>query len=702
MAIIASRLSNNGTLLVNGSFDEVTYNTNLLSTKNLASFPESFNNAYWGKQSGLTVTANTTIAPDGTLTADTLNGDGISTGYLGNVFNYTSGVSYVFSFYAKANTTSTVTILLYGTAFNNSGTNPARIFNLSNGTSSSGGGTVAPQGYGIIDVGNGWYRCWIAQTATSTGSNSQQEIRLSGLSDSIFVWGYQIEVGTTPSVYQPHSATGTVTKQTSNTLYTSGNFDEVTFNSSTPAIKNILKFTQELGTANYWYTGTASNVTSNVALAPDNTFTADKILQTTTTNRHGLQSPTLTVLANTAYTVSCYAKAAENNFVQLIYGKSGSPYTRAGSTVDLTTGALNSGYTNGTPTSVVRGTPIYVGNGWWYIYLTVVMDSTSTDGYVEINTLRSLADLTGYLGPNNTDGTYVWGLQLEQSANATIYQPVSNTNSLVVSPIARKIDNSGNYYVQNTFDEYTGAPVVDSNTRFWIDISQSNSYPGGNTIYDLSGSNLNMTLHNTSYISQELQGMKFTRTTTLKDGGGAYVSNPTGPMAVSNFLYNDHTWEVWFKINDITAGNYDITEGFSTLCLYNGYHAGFQYTSSNMLYYIWTTGPAVLTCASWTAGVSGAQINQGQWYQIVVTRKGNVFTPYVNGVQLGTGSTNSPVYTVTSNVLHIGKTQNLAANTGSYVGYSKNTVDVVRMYDRALSDDEIAQNFNAHRNRYGI
>ena len=202
------------------------------------------------------------------------------------------------------------------------------------------------------------------------------------------------------------------------TITVSGSYDEVTYN---PTNVNLLSFSQQLDTSSYWFQGTSCTVLPNVVNAPDNTLTADKIVQNTTNQRHGLQSPTIPVIANTAYTVSCYAKAGENNFVQLVYGKQGSPFTRGGSVVNLTTGAVTN-YVVGSPTSVVRGTPEFVGNGWWYIYLTVIIDATSTDGYVEVNTVNSSANGSGYIGSNSTDGTYVWGMQLEQNTKATTYQ----------------------------------------------------------------------------------------------------------------------------------------------------------------------------------------------------------------------------------------------------------------------------------------
>ena len=115
------------------------------------------------------------------------------------------------------------------------------------------------------------------------------------------------------------------------------------------------------------------------------------------------------------------------------------------------------------------------------------------------------------------------------------------------------------------------------------------------------------------------------------------------------------------------------------------------------------TGPTNVNACSWTVGTSGAQINQGSWYQIVVTRSGNVFTPYVNGVQVGTGSTRSyTAFSGVSNDLHLGAATNVAAGVSSYVYYAKNSISNMKMYNRALSAAEVKQNFNALRGRYGI
>lgn len=190
-----------------------------------------------------------------------------------------------------------------------------------------------------------------------------------------------------------------------------------------------------------------------------------------------------------------------------------------------------------------------------------------------------------------------------------------------------------------------------------------------------------------------------TMTTKANDGGGLYTSALAGSLAVSSFLYNDHTWEIWFRINDRTASNYDATEGSSCLAAYRGYHAGFTYNTSTIYYNIWNGTTSAPNCASWTLGTGSQNVLQGSWYQIVVTRSGNVFTPYVNGVPLGTGSTSAPSVTGigTSSELGIG-----SLNISNYIYYSKASFSSMKMYNRALSDAEILQNFNALRGRFGL
>lgn len=243
---------------------------------------------------------------------------------------------------------------------------------------------------------------------------------------------------------------------------------------------------------------------------------------------------------------------------------------------------------------------------------------------------------------------------------------------------------------------------------FWgVRIENSITTNSGFPLKDTVG-NTTFNLYRPSYYSLDSDGITFTRTASTPKLGGNALATPTGNLTLANFLYNNHTWEVWFKINDITPGNYDATEIFSVLAVYPGYHQGFFYTSTYMRYGMWdnTTGTAVDTpCCVWGVGLTGQQINQGSWYQIVVSRLGNVFTPYLNGKQNGTSYT---VTTMTFNnlwnagTLQLGAAGNAAAGGGSYNYYAKNTIANMKMYNRALTAAEIQQNFNALKGRFGL
>lgn len=209
------------------------------------------------------------------------------------------------------------------------------------------------------------------------------------------------------------------------------------------------------------------------------------------------------------------------------------------------------------------------------------------------------------------------------------------------------------------------------------------------------------------YLNYDTNGLKITRATgATKDGGRVYYDFTGTPLAVGQFMLNNHTWEVWFRIDDRNPGStqgWTTYEGSSCLTLYSGNHAGFYYDSTVMYYTYWDSANVYYPC-TWSVGASGsaAQIKEGSWNCLTVTRNGNIFTPYLNGVA-GTPTTQSNTSTsLTSNVLYIGATQTNAAGAGDFCWYSKYTFGAMKMYNRALSATEVAQNFNALRGRFGI
>ena len=102
MANTASRLSANGSLTINGSFDEVTFNPTSNVQVNLISYSQDFTQtSQWAALSGLSVTSPGEIAPDLTRTAQLFTGNGVTTGYLNTTFPWVAGRTYTFSCYFK-------------------------------------------------------------------------------------------------------------------------------------------------------------------------------------------------------------------------------------------------------------------------------------------------------------------------------------------------------------------------------------------------------------------------------------------------------------------------------------------------------------------------------------------------------------------------------------------------------------------------
>jgi hypothetical protein len=267
--------------------------------------------------------------------------------------------------------------------------------------------------------------------------------------------------------------------------------------------------------------------------------------------------------------------------------------------------------------------------------------------------------------------------------------------------MAQRVTNSGNMYVASNFDE-VNQPYVSSGIVLDLDPSLRPFSAGTLTDVNNSSNVFNFTFPENYDATTNSSWIQFTRTNSLAQGGGGGMTG-TGSLTSQNFLYNDHTWEIWFRIDDLQPANLNVTEGSNALAVYTGWHSGFIYDTGNLYYNLYDNLTAHIP-VSWTTGLTGAQINQGTWYQVAVTRTGNTFAAYRNGTALGTVN-NSYTYAynaAVTNSLNIGRAYTAAAGTIAYIWYTKSTFGGMRMYNRALSAAEILQNFNASRNKFGI
>jgi hypothetical protein len=117
------------------------------------------------------------------------------------------------------------------------------------------------------------------------------------------------------------------------------------------------------------------------------------------------------------------------------------------------------------------------------------------------------------------------------------------------------------------------------------------------------------------------------------------------------------------------------------------------------LYTIWngTSGTQGISLAWSSTGV-----NEGEWFNVVARRDSSSNFELIINNQSVAGPTS-----VTASSTGIGTTDNIRighANTipGNYSYTSDIDVASIILYNTTLTDNEILQNFNAYRDRYGI
>jgi hypothetical protein len=490
-----------GGMVLNPARGDAYYPT---TPRNLLGSTEDFSAAAWVKNLiatfGSGSIANAIVAPNGLQTADKIAASA-SAGY--HALRQSVAVTtapYVFSFYAKAAEYS----LCYVTDIVNAQFRVA--FNLASGAVVAG--TTGGANYvssAITSVGDGWYRCSIslsgmASTPTfaligypSSGATLDgYGVQYTGDGTSgIYLWGAQLSDSASLDAYSPvYGAAVTSAAYYAPRL----DYDPVTLAPLGLLVEeqrtNVLLYTAAFDVSATWVP-TEVNVSTDAAVAPDGTTTADKFIPSTNPLQHRLQQNVTSIAS--VVTGSVYVKLDGSGVNKVALFNGGTACIAYFNLSTLTaTGEAN----------VTSPTITPVGSGWFRLQATwpasqptirlSIFASSGSDG---------LSPVAG----NGTDGIFLWGAQLEAGSFATSYIPngsavagatrtadvasvstqafpYSATEGTVVLNISNGTARTGGSFALCTFDDGNGGYDNSRQLYFQNDTGDVRAYESSNNV----------------------------------------------------------------------------------------------------------------------------------------------------------------------------------------------------------------------------
>jgi len=291
---------------------------------------------------------------------------------------------------------------------------------------------------------------------------------------------------------------------------------------------NLLQYSQEFN-ASYWTNGTVT-VIPNTALAPDNTFTASKLVPNTSSDStHRIRKSLGTVSGSG--TLSIFLKKSEYSKAILV-----SADTNSQIVVDLNSGAILSSGVNILSSSVTQHP-----NGWWR-----ASRSVGSGLYRYFNVYGVPDSITAYsqaFAGDGTSGIYIWAAQIEAGSFPTSYIPTPAT-FISRASTATYYDSNGVVQTAAIDEARDDAYFPDENgvmtsAGLLLEGAETNDNPHSEHV------NLYSTTELTTRENQELApDLSFTAGTIIETTANSYHKlflNPTpatGNLTLSAFIKN--------------------------------------------------------------------------------------------------------------------------------------------------------------------
>jgi len=222
---------------------------------------------------------------------------------------------------------------------------------------------------------------------------------------------------------------------------------------------------------------------------------------------------------------------------------------------------------------------------------------------------------------------------------------------------------------------YRGPNIVTDGLVFAMDPGSERCYDGTTAVNSLVGSNTGTLTNGVTY--QSINGGVFDF-----DGTDDYISFPDD----TNLNNQTLTMESWVKLDTTLYQQAFIFEKGSV----NTQYSNFQENNGNFYFRTMTLSTQDLAL-NLTNHVSA-----GDWFHIVCTYGSGVKRIYINGIAITTQTGLTGTIPTATTGLFLG-----AYGPGSSY-FIDGKIAVSRVYNKALTQAEVTQNFNAQKSRFGL
>lgn len=230
-------------------------------------------------------------------------------------------------------------------------------------------------------------------------------------------------------------------------------------------------------------------------------------------------------------------------------------------------------------------------------------------------------------------------------------------------------------------EELSGEEAVPNGLVLSIDPGNWYTYPKyGTTVTDLKG-NANGTMGGNLTWNSTAGG------TFLLDGNADYIDFGKTP---ANFPTGDISVFVWVRPTTLTNGWNIILSKWFIDYAGNGGYSDFHYaiypSGGNFYQNLYTASQYDLY------GATALSVNN--WYQIGFTISNGTMQMYINGLRDGAQRSNSRT-NYSQSYLWLGDAR---SNAGGFIGNIGSTI----IYNRGITADEVLQNYNSTKHKYGL